>query len=89
MRLHFSPEVNKYLKKLKQKNSKQFTLVKKQLMLFEINPQHPSLRSHKISGKLNNTWSISIGLKLRLLYFIKDGEAWGFMIGSHDEVYRK
>jgi addiction module RelE/StbE family toxin len=89
MRLRFSREVEEYLKKLKNKNSNTFKQVKKQLALFESDPKHPSLRIHKLSGKLTGVWSLSIGLKLRLLYFIKDGEAWGYMIGTHDEVYKK
>lgn len=89
MHFRFSHEVSSYLKKLKRKNPKAFEQVKKQLILFENNPKHPSLRIHKLSGKLSNVWSLSIGLKLRLLYFIKDGEAWGYMIGTHDEVYKK
>lgn len=89
MHLRFSEDVEKYLKKLKRHNPKQFILAKKQLALFENNPQHPSLRIHKLSGKLTGVWSLSIGLKLRLLYFIKNGEAWGYLIGTHDEVYKK
>lgn len=89
MHFRFSTAVNSYLKRLKRKDPKTFDLVKKQLSLFESNPKHPSLRTHKLSGKLNNVWSLSIGLKLRLLYFIKNGEAWGYMIGTHDEVYKK
>jgi len=89
MRFRFSGDVEDYLKKLKQKDRKAFEQVKKQLALFEANPKHPSLRIHKLSGNMAGVWSLSIGLKLRLLYFIKDGEAWGYMIGTHDEVYRK
>lgn len=89
MHFRFSHEVSSYFKKLKRRDSKAFEQVKKQLILFESNPKHPSLRIHKLSGRLSNVWSLSIGLKLRLLYFIKDGEAWGYMIGTHDEVYKK
>jgi mRNA-degrading endonuclease YafQ of YafQ-DinJ toxin-antitoxin module len=89
MKFRFSAEVSDYLKNLKRKDYKTFLQVRKQLALFEENPRHPSLRIHKLAGKLNATWSLSIGLKLRLIYFIKDGEAWGYMIGSHNEVYRK
>jgi toxin HigB-1 len=89
MRFRFSSEVETYLKNLKRKDTKKFTLAKKQLALFEENPKHPSLRIHKLSGRLKESWSLSIGLKLRLIYFIKDSEAWGYMIGTHDEVYRK
>ena len=89
MRFRLTPEVVGYLQKLKHKDQKTFDLVKKQLALFESNPTHPSLRIHKLSGKLTNVYSLSIGLKLRLLYFVNNGEAWGYMIGTHDEVYRK
>jgi mRNA-degrading endonuclease YafQ of YafQ-DinJ toxin-antitoxin module len=89
MRFCFSAEVDGYLRKLKRNDPKTFELVKKQLVLFESNPKHPSFRIHKLSGKLDGVWSLSIGLKFRLLYFIKDGEAWGYMIGTHDDVYKK
>jgi len=89
MHLRFSGDVENYLLKLKSKDPKTFVRVKKQIVLFETNPQHPSLRIHRLSGKLTGVWSILIGLKLRLLYFIKNGEAWGYLIGTHDEVYKK
>ncbi len=89
MRFRFSPEVETDIKKLKSKSPKAFELLKKQLVLFENDSTHPSLRIHKLSGKMHGVWSLSIGLKLRLLFFVKDGEAWGYAIGTHDEVYRK
>ncbi len=89
MHFRFSPEVESYLKKLKTRDHKIFALIIKQIALFEENPKHPSLRIHKLSGKLSGVFSLSIGLKLRLLYFVKNGEAWGYLIGTHDEVYRK
>jgi addiction module RelE/StbE family toxin len=89
MQLNLSSEVIAYLKALKKRDHKSFTQVTKQLALFEANPKHPSLRIHKLFGKLNDVWSLSISLKLRLLYYIKNQEAWGYMIGTHDEVYKK
>jgi addiction module RelE/StbE family toxin len=89
MKFRLSEEVIDSLRKLKRKDPKSFELVIKQMALFESDPKHPSLRIHKLSGKLNNVWSLSISSKLRMLYFIKDGEAWGYMIGTHDEVYKK
>ena len=89
MKMRLSPDVENYLRKLKRSHPKTFSHVTKQLILFEPESKHPSLRIHKLSGKLTGVWSLSIGLKLRLLYFVRDGEAWGYLIGSHDEVYKK
>ncbi|WP_026732322.1 type II toxin-antitoxin system RelE/ParE family toxin [Fischerella sp. PCC 9605] len=47
-----------------------------------------SLKTHKLSGKLNELWSFSVGYDERVLfYFTEDGNAVFVDIGSHDEVY--
>ena len=57
-------------------------------MLFAENPIHNSLRTHKLKGRLKNSWSISIEGNLRMLYrFDADGVVF-FEIGNHDEVYK-
>jgi mRNA-degrading endonuclease YafQ of YafQ-DinJ toxin-antitoxin module len=58
------------------------------LELFTANPFEPSLKTHKLSGKLKDVWSFSIDYDARvLLYFETDGNAVFIDIGSHDEVY--
>ncbi|QSJ17648.1 type II toxin-antitoxin system YafQ family toxin [Nostoc sp. UHCC 0702] len=55
---------------------------------FIVNPFDQSLKTHKLSGKLNNLWSFSIDYDVRILfYFTEDGNAVFVDIGSHDEVY--
>jgi mRNA-degrading endonuclease YafQ of YafQ-DinJ toxin-antitoxin module len=55
---------------------------------FATNPFDPSLKTHKLSGKLEEFWSFSIGYDERVLfYFTHDGKAVFVDIGSHDEVY--
>lgn len=88
MDFSLSTEVANKLKKIKQKHPLLFKKVQKQLKTFKENIQHPSLRTHKLKGKLSNTWSISIESNVRLIYTIKNNEAIFFKIGSHDEVYR-
>lgn len=53
------------------------------------NPQHPSLRLHKLSGRLDALHSISINISYRLVihFLLKDGQIVPVDIGSHDEVY--
>lgn len=55
---------------------------------FTIDPFDQSLRTHKLSGKLNELWSFSVDYDERVLfYFTDDGNAVFVDIGSHDEVY--
>ncbi|HRN96697.1 MAG TPA: type II toxin-antitoxin system mRNA interferase toxin, RelE/StbE family, partial [Candidatus Levybacteria bacterium] len=63
--------------------------IQKQLKLFTEDSKHPSLRTHKLKGKLSNSWSITIEGNMRMIYTIKNNEALFFKIGNHDEVYRK
>jgi mRNA-degrading endonuclease YafQ of YafQ-DinJ toxin-antitoxin module len=53
------------------------------------NPFDPRLRTHKLSGKLKDSWAFSVGRDLRVLFNFEDGgkKAVLFDIGSHDEVY--
>jgi mRNA-degrading endonuclease YafQ of YafQ-DinJ toxin-antitoxin module len=55
---------------------------------FTIDPFDPSLKTHKLSGKLKDFWSFSIDYDARVLfYFTGDEKAVFVDIGSHDEVY--
>ncbi|MBI5753523.1 type II toxin-antitoxin system RelE/ParE family toxin [Candidatus Peregrinibacteria bacterium] len=36
--------------------------------LFRINPFYPSLRLHKLKGKLDGAWSISVDNKYRIIF---------------------
>lgn len=90
MKAKFSPLVQQKILQLNKKDKKLVVKIKKQIKLFESNPKHPSLRTHKLSGNLTNRWSISINKDLRIVYLILDaGVAYFVDLGTHDEVYRK
>jgi mRNA-degrading endonuclease YafQ of YafQ-DinJ toxin-antitoxin module len=60
----------------------------RKLEYFTVDPFDPSLKTHKLSGKLKEYWSFSVGYDERVLfYFTEDGKAVFVDIGSHDEVY--
>jgi proteic killer suppression protein len=78
-----------YLKKAKKFLEKHPELVeryKKTLKLLELNPNHPSLRLHKLEGRLKNYYSISLSINYRLIItFAKTERGIIFIdIGSHD-----
>lgn len=61
----------------------------KTLKLLELNPAHPSLRLHRLSGPLRDLHSVSINLSYRITleFLIEDGKIILVNVGSHDEVY--
>ncbi|PSB00515.1 type II toxin-antitoxin system RelE/ParE family toxin [Merismopedia glauca] len=55
---------------------------------FTVDPFDLRLKTHKLSGKLQEFWSFSLGYDERILFFFTDdGKAVFVDIGSHDEVY--
>ena len=61
----------------------------KTLQLLELNPHHPSLRLHALSGRLEGLHSVSINLSYRItlkLLITKD-QIIPVNVGDHDAVY--
>ncbi len=63
----------------------------KTLKLLELNPNHPSLRIHKVNIQGNEVFSVSINISYRITIeiLIDELEIIPINIGSHDDVYRK
>lgn len=81
-----------YLKKLKKflkKHPNVFERYCKTIEILEQNPQHSSLRLHKLQGKLCEFHSISITMEYRIIidFIIQDEEIIPIDIGTHDDVY--
>lgn len=60
----------------------------KTLALLELNPHHPSLRLHALSGKLTELHSVSINLSYRITLElrIQDQQIIPVNAGDHDAV---
>ena len=61
----------------------------KALQLLEANPFHPSLRLHRLSGRLDGLHSVSINLSYRITleFLIENQEIFPVDVGDHDTVY--
>ena len=58
------------------------------LETFADNPYDPSLRTHKLSGKLKGLWAFVVTYDCRVVFqFLDDQDALLIDIGKHDEVY--
>ena len=93
-RVYYSSSFHKSLKKY----TKDKNLIIKKLDAFLLNPFvaiapqgkpfDPSLKTHKLSGKLQSYWSFSINYHLRILFEFIDEETVGLIdMGTH-EVYK-
>ena len=58
------------------------------LETFADNPLHPSLRTHKLSGKLKGLWAFVVAYDCRVVFqFLDDQDVLLIDMGKHDEVY--
>jgi len=88
--LVFTPSYEKRVVRFLTKHSdikKQYT---KTIQLMEVDPFHPSLRIHQLSGKLKDLHSISINISYRISieFMVKNKQIILVSIGTHDEVYK-
>lgn len=58
------------------------------LQKFVDDPNDPSLRSHRLSGKWNNHYSVDVTGDVRAVYvYIEDNIVHFVAVGSHSELY--
>lgn len=85
-----SPFLQKEFIKIQKRDKKLADKIQKKISLFESDPKHPSLRLHKLTGELDELWSISISRSIRMVYRVIDNDiAYFVKIGTHEEVYKK
>ncbi len=83
---------NSYIKrasKFIKKHPDLLSQYEKTLKLLEIDPKHPSLKIHRLKGKLKDLYSISINISYRITleFFVTQKEIILVNVGHHDEVY--
>ena len=83
---------DEYFKKLKRfikRHPDMLNRYIKTIEILEVNPHHPSLRLHKLKGKLDEFYSISINMEYRVIidFIIRNNEIIPINIGTYDEVY--
>jgi len=86
MKILISPYFERKYKKLIKKDRSLSKILDKKFSLFRKNKKYPSLRLHKLEGKVEE-WSISVKGNLRIIFkYVKEG-IYITDIGPHDEVY--
>ncbi len=88
MKVSFNSSFKRAFKKRIKGNQELETKFWKKLEKFTVNPFDPSLKTHKLSGKLNILWSFSIDYDARVIFYFTETEQAIFVdIGNHDQVY--
>jgi len=87
MNISITSAVEKKFIKLAKKDPALSKIIDQRLVQFQENPRHPSLRVHKLTGKVKGAWSLSVTEGYRLLFdYIEDG-ILVVDIGTHEQVY--
>lgn len=87
MTIHESTNYTRKFEKLVKRNPDVRVTVDRKLKLLIADRNYPSLRLHKIDAARETAWSISIDLKVRILFvYVEDGILL-LDIGDHNEVY--
>jgi addiction module RelE/StbE family toxin len=75
-------------KKLVNQNETLKSLFWNKMELFTDNPFNPTLKTHKLMGRLNDCWVSTFDYDLRIVFqFLNDKTVLFLDISSHDEVY--
>ncbi len=87
--IRFAEGYEKKAVKFFKKHKDIYSQYKKTIEILSQNPQHPSLRLHKLQGKLSAYHSISINMKYRVVidFIIQNDVIILVDIGSHNDVY--
>lgn len=84
MKIYYSSKFEKEYKKLPKKVKLSAETKEK---VFRKDPFAPSLKSHKLTGKLKNYWSFSIDFKYRIIFeFASKDIIWFHSVGTH-QIY--
>jgi mRNA-degrading endonuclease YafQ of YafQ-DinJ toxin-antitoxin module len=85
MEIYYSSEFKKRFKKLPSQ-IKAIAIDKEHF--FRTNPFNPSLRTHKLAGRLHGLWSFSLDYKHRIIFrFLPDRTVLFISVGDHS-IYR-
>ena len=85
MRIIYASQFERRYKKLSEEIQEE---AERRAVLFEYDPFHPVLQTHKLQGKFQGLWAFSISFRYRIIFeFLGNGEVVFHTIGDHD-IYR-
>ncbi len=90
-KIAWTPKSLRAYKRLIRQQPQLRTALEETLIQLAIDPFHPTLKTHKLSGELNGIWSASIDYSYRILFEFMTNDSEDAIlllnIGDHDDVY--
>jgi addiction module RelE/StbE family toxin len=81
MKIYYSSKFEKEYRRLPNKIK---LLAEKKEKIFRLDLYSPSLKTHKLKGRLGDFWSFSIDYQYRILFeFAQNNEVWFLSVGTH------
>jgi mRNA interferase YafQ len=92
MQIVWSSGFTRSFKKIVKKNPLLKEQIAEVLILLAEDPFNPSLKSHKLSGKLDGLWACSVAYDCRIIFEFSEEDVLAVFIllvnvGTHDDVY--
>jgi len=84
LRIHYTSDFRKAYRQLPRRIQ---DAVDRKDALFRKNPFEPSLRTHKLHGRLEGLWAFWVVHEYRILFEFLDGGAIFYDVGTHD-IYK-
>jgi len=77
---------SKFVRKYKKLPAKVKDTAEENEKIFRKDPFDPVLKTHKLSGKLKDLWSFSIGYKHRIIFEFSDNKdvIYFYSVGTHN-----
>lgn len=88
--LIFTPSYEKRLRRFLKKQPQIKNQYAKAMQILEIDPRHPSLRIHKLQGRFQDLYSVSVNMstKISIEFMLEDKQIIPVDIGKHDDIYK-
>lgn len=88
-RIIYTESYNKRAARFARRHPELLPQYEKTLKLLEINPHHPSLRLHRLTGRLSDLHSVSINITYRITleFLLEEKTIVPVDVGKHEEVY--
>lgn len=78
-----------FLRKAKKLEKKEKKLLSDKVEIFKKDPNHPSLKTHPLTGRLKGMFSFSLTYSMRVVFiYIERDKALLIDVGTHEEVYK-
>ena len=88
-KIYYTKSYNRRSARFIKKHPELIGQYEKTLRLLELDPFHPSLRLHKLKGRLSelHAVSINIGYRISIEFLLNEKTIIPVNVGSHEDVY--